>query len=68
MGNGLADHVDGSPDPWANPTLCPKVSQTRIVGREEEVNSQVRSTSEPLACPPSQAAVRMSTTREVVMV
>src|SRR5439155_20459862 len=57
MGNGLADHKDGTHSLAENPTLVPQASQTHIGISAGSGAGQ-----------PSQAAVRMSTTREVVMV
>ena len=68
MGDGLADHVDGSPTRGRNPTLCSKVSQTDMGGGD--VGGQVSDSADlravGLECP-SQAAAWMSRTCEVVM-
>src|SRR6266567_3340209 len=49
MGDGRADHEDGSPTRGRNPTLWPKVSQTDIGGWRRRSQYQFLSTSESLA-------------------
>ena len=63
VGDGLADHVDGNLTLGRNPTLCPKLSQTDIGGVAGSIDLGAVGPGAP-----SQAAVRMATTREVVMV
>jgi hypothetical protein len=68
MGNGLADHVDGSLTLARIVLYAPRRVKQISAGWRRRSQYQVRSISESLARGSSHAAVRMSTTREVVMV